>query len=93
MATKQNMYVGLNKEAEEILREIDECIVAYAMEKDGFEAIGAYHVPSAESIRDEVAKMHGKLEIALKGLDKNSTKRGNYSHVLRKCKDFLEKTK
>lgn len=93
MATKQNMYVGLNKEAEEILREIDECIVIYAMEQDGFYAIGAYHVPSAESIRDEVAKMQGKLEIALKGLDKNSSKRENYGYVLRKCIDFLEKTK
>lgn len=93
MATKQNMYVGLSKEAEEILKEIDECVVIYAMEEDGFLGILSHKIPSAESIRDEVAKMQGKLEIALKGLDKNSTKRENYSYVLRKCIDFLEKTK
>lgn len=93
IATKQNMYVGLSKEATEILEEIERCIVMFELGKDGFEVISAYHVSSAKSISDEVAKMQGKLEIALKGLDKKSTKRENYNYMYRKCKDFLEKNK
>lgn len=93
MATKQNMYVGISKEAEAILNEIDKCIVIYSMEKDGFESILGYHVPTAEDIRDRVSNMQGKLEILIKGLDKNSPKKKSYEFVLRKCNDFLEKTK
>lgn len=87
------MYVGINKEMEDILNEIDRCVVIYSMEEDGFEGILGYHVPTAETIRDRVSNMQGKLEILIKGLDKNSSKKGNYEYVLKKCNDFLNAIK
>lgn len=30
MATKQNMYVGINKKMEDIMNEIDRCVVIYS---------------------------------------------------------------
>lgn len=93
MATKQNMYVGISKESEKILNEIDNCIGIYKMEEDGFKRIVCYHVETAKAIRDNVSNMQGKIEILIKGLDKESPKRKNYEYVLKRCNDFLERTK
>ena len=93
MSTKQNMYVGIKKEAEKILDEINESIVVYSLDDDGFKEIIGYCVTTAKEIRDDVANMQGKLQILIKGLDKDSKKREHYEKVLRQCTHFLEITK
>lgn len=93
MANKQNLYVGLEKEANEILSKINECIVMYSMHEDGFEEIIGYDIHVAESIRDEVSNMQGQLRRSLKGLDKDSHRRKKYEELLKHCDHFLEVTK
>lgn len=92
MATKQNIYVGLNKEAEKILNDINNSIVIYSLHEDGFREILGYHITSANKIRDRVSNLQGKMQLALKGLDKNSLKRDKYEKVLKQCNHFLEVT-
>lgn len=93
MANKQNIYVGLEKDAREILSKINNCIVIYSMNEDGFEEILGYDVRSADLIRDEVSNMQGQLQLALKGLDKGSHRKEKYEEMLRHCDHFLEITK
>lgn len=93
MATKQNMYVGINKEAKEVLDKINDSIVMYSLHDDGFKKIIGYHIQTAKANRDDVANMQGKLQILIKGLDKHSSKRENYKMLLKQCDHFLEITK
>lgn len=93
MAGKQNMYVGMNREIEKILSKINECIVVYSLHEDGFKEIIGTNVPDAKDIRDEVANMQGKLQILLKGLDRESLKREKYENALRYCNEFLNKSR
>lgn len=90
MATKPNMYRGLRKEAEEIIEKINDGIQIYSMQEDRFKEIIGYDTDQKELIRDDVAIMQGKLELALKGLDKNSPKRDAYEEMLRYCVHFME---
>lgn len=93
MATKQNMYVGLNKEAEKVLNGIKDSIILYCPHEDGFWEILGYDVSKAKENRDHVANCQGKIQIALKGLDKNSNKREGYERLLNQINHFLEVTK
>lgn len=92
MATKQNMYVGLSKESEKILNDINESIVIYSLHEDGFKEILGYNITVAKEIRDEVSNLQGKIQLALMGLDKNSKKIDGYEKVLKQCNHFLEVT-
>ena len=93
MATKQNMYVGLSKEAENVLNDIKRSIVLFSQGQDNFIEIIGYKISEAKEIRDKVANLQGKLQIALKGLDKNSPERSGYEGILKQCEHFLEITK
>ncbi|MFQ9516030.1 MAG: hypothetical protein ACLRZ9_09405 [Eubacterium sp.] len=52
----------------------------------------AYDIPTSKEIRDDVANMQGKLQILIKGLDKNSSKKKDYEKILKQCNHFLEVT-
>lgn len=93
MATKQNMYVGTLKEAQKILEDINNSILVYFAHDDGFHQIAGYDISMAKEIRDEVSNMQGKLQILIKGLDKNSPLKDKYKGILKQCNHFLEVTK
>lgn len=93
MATKQNMYVGISKEAEKVLKNIKKSVMMYSPHEDDFIEIIGYNGTYAKEIRDSVANLQGKLQLALKGLDKNSKKRSKYIKILNQCDHFLEITK
>ncbi len=89
MATKQNMYVGKEKQAKEIIEKINESVIAWKLNDDGVKEISIYQTDKAEAIRDEVANMQGQLEVLLKGLDKNSSKRGVYQEMYERTNEFM----
>lgn len=93
MATKQNMYVGISKEAHKILEDINNSIIIYLEHDDKFREIVGYDILTAKEIRDEVSNMQGKLQILIKGLDKNSSLKDKYEWILKQCDHFLEITK
>lgn len=93
MATKQNMYVGLDKEIEKTLNEIKDSIILYCSREDGFIEILGYDISKAKENRDHVVNCQGRIQIAIKGLDKNSNKREGYEKLLRQIDHFLEVTK
>lgn len=93
MATKQNMYVGISKEANDILNKINKSILIYSIKDDGLKEIIGYNISNAKEIRDEVSNMQGKLQILIRGLDKNSIKKDKYEKILKQCEYFLEITK
>ncbi len=89
MATKQNMYVGKEKQAKEIIEKINESVIAWKLNDDGIREISIYQSDKAEAIRDKVANMQGQLEVLLEGLDKNSTKRSVYQEMWEGTNEFM----
>ena len=90
MSTKQNMYVGKEAEANRIIDQINNCVIVWKLEQEGIRTIAAFESAKAESIRNDVANMQGKLEVLIDGLDKTSSKREKYQSLLDQINQFLE---
>lgn len=90
MPNQMNMYRGRIKEIKETIDKINECIIAYKLNDEGIREIAIYQGEKAELIRDEVANRQGKVEVLLKGLEKDSPKKKNYEELLNNLNSFME---
>lgn len=94
MPNQPNMYRNVKKDAEKIFDEIKECAVISEVDSEGkFKGILGYDINKAKEIRDQVSGMRGKLELLIKGLEKNSKKMEEYERLFGYFNDFLEVTK
>lgn len=93
MPDKPNMYRGLPKETEMMKQKMDQSAVMHHDESGVPDGMALYLVDMVNDIRDDVAILKGKLELAVKGLEKTSNRRGYYSEGIKWCEVFLEGTK
>lgn len=93
MADKPNMYRGLAKEQEIMKEKMKKSAVIHYNSEGIPDGIPMYRVESAKEIRDDVATLMGKLEMAVKGLEKESTRKPYYEDGLKWCEVFLRMTK
>lgn len=90
MTTKQNMYIGRVNNAEKIIEEINNCVLAWKLNESGIHEIVIYDSDKADAIRDAVSNMQGQLEVLIEGLDKKSPRKKEYQHLLDKINMFLK---
>ena len=89
MATKLNMYRFVNRDLQQVLGEVNDCVMMWDYQS-GSKRIGAYRIDKANELRDKASNMQGKLQVLLHGLDKNSAERDKYEANLSEINMFMD---
>lgn len=93
MADKPNIYRGLSGE-QELMKEKMKQSAAMHLDSEGIpDGLLVYFPDKVDEIRDDVAVLKGKLELAIKGLEKTSKRIPYYEEGLKWCEGFLRITK
>lgn len=93
MGTFLNTCKEVRKNIQDIENKINEAVIGWQKLDNGSKQPVIYFVNKAETIRDDVLKLVGQLELINQQLEKDSEVRPYYDSVYNKCINFLDVTR